>query len=286
MRQHRLLFNSWVPQSQKIKEGYVLQWSGTVLMGILNVTPDSFSDGGKFVLIDAAIKQATTMLEQGVKIIDLGGESSRPGAEPVSAKQELERVLPIIKLLSQLEVVISIDTCKPEVAFEALKAGAHLVNDITGLRNPEMLEVCADAGVPAVIMHMQGEPQSMQKNPEYKNVCQEVFGFLQDQAELALSTGLPSVMLDPGIGFGKSLEHNLELLRNLNTLTQTGFPVLIGASRKRMIDKIATIPEASSRDPGSVAIHLHAASQGVAMLRVHNTYAHAQALKVWQAIYS
>jgi dihydropteroate synthase len=274
MKQHQLIFHHALPNTQKTNEGYVLSWQGTALMGILNVTPDSFSDGGKFVSIDAAIKQATTMLEHDVKIIDIGGESSRPGAEPVSVKQELERVLPVIKLLKQLAVIISIDTRKPEVAFEAIKAGAHMVNDIGGLCDPDMLEVCVDAGVPAVIMHMQGEPQNMQKKPEYKDVVSDVFNFLQAQAELVLGAGLPSVMLDPGIGFGKTLEHNLELLRHL------------GASRKRMIDKIAAIPEASSRDPGSVAMHLHAASQGVAMVRVHNTYAHRQALKVWEAIYN
>ncbi len=281
---HNLLFKHPSPNAEKTRDGYVLSWQGTALMGILNITPDSFSDGGKFVSIDAAIKQATTMLEQGVKIIDLGGESSRPGAEPVSVKQELERVLPVIKLLSQLEVLVSIDTRKPEVAYEAIKAGAHLVNDINGLRDPEMLEVCAETGVPAIIMHMQGEPQSMQKNPGYTDVCKEVFGFLQEQAEKALIAGIPSVMLDPGIGFGKALEHNLTLMQHLEDLVGLGHPVLVGASRKRMIDKICNVPEASSRDPGSVAMHLYAASKGAAMVRVHNTYAHQQALKVWEVL--
>ena len=226
-------------------------------MGILNITPDSFSDGGKFVAVEAALKQAKVMQEHGVLIIDIGGESSRPGAEPVSVKEELARVLPVIKALSQ-EVIISIDTRKPEVAYEAIKAGAHLVNDINGLRDPEMLEVCAEAGVPAIIMHMQGEPQTMQKNPGYKDVSKEVFGFLQEQAEKALIAGIPSVMLDPGIGFGKALEHNLTLMRHLEDLVKLGYPVLVGASRKSMIDKIVTVPEASSRDPGSVAMHLYA----------------------------
>lgn len=253
-------------------------------MGILNVTPDSFSDGGKFATLEAALKQAAVMQQHGVMVIDIGGESTRPGAEPVSVKEELTRVLPVIKALSS-DVMISIDTRKPEVAYEAIKAGAHLVNDIGGLSNPEMLEVCVDAGVPAVIMHMQGEPQTMQKNPIYTDVCKEVFGFLQSQAEKALEAGLPSVMLDPGIGFGKALDHNLSLMRHLEDLVVLGYPVLVGASRKSMIDKIVSVPDASSRDPGSVALHLFAAAKGAAMLRVHNTYAHHQALKVWDVLH-
>jgi dihydropteroate synthase len=253
-------------------------------MGILNITPDSFSDGGNYISIEAALKQAKTMQEHGVLIIDIGGESSRPGAEPVSVDEELARVLPVIRALSN-EVILSIDTRKPEVAYEAIKAGAHLVNDINGLREGEMLRVCAEAGVPAIIMHMLGEPQTMQKNPAYTDVCKEVFGFLQVQAERALEAGVPSVMLDPGIGFGKSIGHNLTLMQHLEDLVKLGYPVLVGASRKSMIDKISRVPEVSSRDPGSVAMHLYAASKGVAMVRVHNTYAHRQALEVWEVLH-
>jgi dihydropteroate synthase len=281
---HKLLFKHPFPNAEKTKAGYVLTWQGTAIMGILNITPDSFSDGGNYTSIEAALKQAKTMQEQSVLMIDIGGESSRPGAEPVPVKEELARVLPVIKALS-LETIISIDTRKPEVAYEAIKVGAHLVNDIGGLRDPEMLEVCAEVGVPVVIMHMQGEPQTMQKHPAYSDVCKDVFGFLQEQAEKALEAGVPSVMLDPGIGFGKSLEHNLTLMRHLEDVVKLGYPVLVGASRKSMIDKISKVPEASSRDPGSVAMHLYAASKGVAMVRVHNTYAHQQALKVWEVLH-
>jgi dihydropteroate synthase len=280
---YQLLFKHAVPTAHKLNNGYGLRWANTAIMGILNITPDSFSDGGNYTSIEAALKQAKTMQDHGVLIIDIGGESSRPGAQPVSAREELARVLPVIKALSN-EVIISIDTRKPEVAYEAIKAGAHVVNDISGLHNPEMLEVCADAGVPAVIMHMQGEPQTMQKNPVYSDVCKDVFGFLREQAEKALEAGIPGVMLDPGIGFGKSIEHNVTLMRHLEDLVKLGYPVLVGASRKSMIDKISKVPEASSRDPGSVALHLYAASKGAAMVRVHNTYAHQQALKVWQVL--
>ncbi len=254
-------------------------------MGILNVTPDSFSDGGRFTSVAAAFKQATAMLAAGALVIDIGGESSRPGAEPISTQDELARVLPIIKRLSdETEVLISIDTSKAEVAAAALQAGAHLVNDISGLRQAEMLAICAQEAVPAVIMHMQGEPRSMQQNPTYQDVSGEVFGFLERQANLALNAGLPSVMLDPGIGFGKSLEHNLQLIRELDQLVSKGYPVLLGASRKRLIDMIANVPEGTQRDPGALALHLYGLDQGAAMLRVHNVPAHNQAVKVWTAL--
>ena len=257
-------------------------------MGILNLTPDSFSDGGKFVQLDAALTQARTLIEDGAHVLDLGGESTRPGAEPVSAEVELDRVLPVLRELRGADVLLSVDTYKSEVAAEVLQAGAHLINDVSGLRDPEMIKVCAAAGAPAVVMHMQGTPATMQENPHYDDVRLEVQIYLQSAAEEALTAGVPSVMLDPGIGFGKMLAHNLELLRGLPDLVALGYPVLLGASRKGLIQALAgesavKIP-AAERDPGSVALHLWGAGAGVAMVRVHNVRAHAQALNVWEAL--
>ena len=221
-------------------------------------------------------------------MLDLGGESTRPGAEPVSAAVELDRVLPVLRDLRDADVLLSVDTYKPEVAAAALKAGAHLINDVSGLRDPEMVRVCAAAGAPAVVMHMQGTPGTMQQNPHYDDVRLEVQTYLKTTAAQALAAGVPSVMLDPGIGFGKTTEHNLALLRGLPELVALGYPVLLGASRKGLIrvlagESAANLP-AAERDPGSVALHLWGAAAGVAMVRVHNVRAHAQALKVWEAL--
>ncbi len=274
-----------VPGGFSSSEGYTYRWSGTLIMGVLNVTPDSFSDGGHYQQEERAVLHAQQMIDAGAHIIDIGGESTRPGAAEVPAELELDRVLPVIQALRQADVLISIDTQKPEVAHAALQAGAHLVNDVGGLRNPEMRRVCVAAGVPAVVMHMQGTPRTMQVAPQYDNVSQDVFGFLQQQAALALSEGVPSVVLDPGFGFGKTLEHNLQLLRDLPQLVSLGHPVLIGASRKRSIDKLSPSANPQDRDPGSIALHLYAARQGAGIIRVHNVPAHQQALRVWQALH-
>ena len=284
MSAHSLLFERPVPGAQRIKEGYRLQWAGTAVMGILNLTPDSFSDGGKLATLEAARQAALAQLSAGAFILDIGGESTRPGAHPVDAAEEAERVLPLIRLLAaETQAVISVDTSKPEVAHEALRAGAHLVNDVTGLR-PAMRSVCAEAGCPAVIMHMQGEPRTMQRRPSYADVTAQVADFLRQRADQALAAGVPSVVLDPGFGFGKTTEHNLTLVRNLRTFAELGHPVLLGASRKKTIGKLTATTAADSRDPGSVALHLYAALRGAALVRVHNVYAHVQALAVWQAL--
>lgn len=255
-------------------------------MGILNVTPDSFSDGGRHLRAEAALTRAAALVKSGATVLDVGGESTRPGAEPVAAETELDRILPVLEGLrnSRVPVPVSVDTYKPEVAATALKAGAHLVNDVSGLRAPEMVRVCAEAGAPAVIMHMQGTPRTMQRAPHYDDVQCEVLSELRRVAERALAAGVPSVILDPGIGFGKTSAHNLTLLRGLADLVALGYPVLLGASRKGLIRELAGESVADERDPGSVALHLWGAQQGVAMVRVHNLEAHAQALKVWAAL--
>lgn len=253
-------------------------------MGVLNVTPDSFSDGGQHVPLKAAIARARAMRDAGALMIDVGGESTRPGAEPVAAEEELDRVRPVLRALAGEGVLLSVDTMKPEVAREALAAGAHLINDVTGLRDPEMVAVCAGAGAPVCLMHMQGEPRTMQRSPHYGDVVAEVHAFLREQAEAVLAAGVPSVLLDPGLGFGKTVAHNLALLRALPDLTAGPHPLLVGASRKKMIDLLAGVPRAEGRDPGSLALHLHAARQGVAMVRVHAASAHVQALRVQAAL--
>ncbi len=253
-------------------------------MGIVNVTPDSFSDGGHHLGLDATLAAALAMRNAGVLILDVGGESTRPGADPVPVEQELGRILPLIRALVEEGVVISVDTMKPEVAEEALRAGAHLINDVTGLRDPAMVEVCARAGAPACVMHMQGEPRTMQLQPQYGDVVAEVHAYLQARADEVMTAGVPGVLIDPGIGFGKTLEHNLALLRALPQLTAGSHPVLVGASRKRLIDFIADVPTASDRDPGTLALHLHAARSGAALVRAHAAAAHVQALRVQAAL--
>ena len=253
-------------------------------MGILNLTPDSFSDGGRFNRPDTALTRARQLIADGAQLLDLGGESTRPGAEPVSAETELDRVLPVLRELRGADVLVSVDTYKPEVAAAALKAGAHLINDVSGLRDPEMTRVCAAAGAPAVVMHMQGTPKTMQTSPHYDDVRLEVQTYLHETAGRALAAGLPSVLLDPGIGFGKTTAHNLALLRGLPELVALGYPVLLGASRKGLIRALAGESSAAERDPGSVALHLWGAAAGVGMVRVHNVRAHAQALRVWEAL--
>ncbi|WP_407569257.1 dihydropteroate synthase [Deinococcus altitudinis] len=279
-----LLFGRPVPGAERVAGGWQLNWSGCAVMGILNVTPDSFSDGGRHASLEAAVAQAKAMLNAGASVLDIGGESTRPGAEPVAAATELDRVLPLLRELNGWPVVLSIDTLKAEVAQAALKAGAHLVNDVTGLRDPAMMRVCAEAGAAACIMHMQGEPRSMQHRPYYSDVVSEVLGYLQAQAGAARAAGVPGVLLDPGIGFGKTVAHNLDLLRGLERLTGGPDPVLVGASRKGFIGKLGGAELASDRDPGSVAVHLYAARRGAAMVRVHDVAAHVQALRVQAAL--
>lgn len=286
MRTHRLTFRFPVPGGRKTPVGWEVAWTGCAVMGILNVTPDSFSDGGKHYATEQAVASAQRMQRSGVFILDIGGESTRPGADPVDTDTELGRILPVLAALKDAGILLSVDTMKPEVAAAALKAGAHLINDVTGLQNPEMIRVCADAGAAACIMHMQGQPRTMQHNPSYGDVVAEVHTFLRAQAGRAIADGVPAVLVDPGIGFGKTKDHNLALLRATHALSQGTSPVLIGASRKRLIDYLAQVPEAADRDPGSLAIHLYAARHGAALVRAHEAAGHVQALRVQNALES
>lgn len=258
------------------------------LMGILNVTPDSFSDGGRFNTIDAAVDRALQMAEDGADIIDIGGESTRPGAAAVSLDEELRRTIPVIqKLATQLRVPISIDTTKAEVARQAMDAGAEIVNDISGLTfDRDMLEVCRKANAGICVMHIQGTPQTMQQNPQYENVVSEVIEFLQQQVDRCLMAGIPAerMCVDPGIGFGKTADHNLELLSavpNIQLALQR--PVLIGHSRKRFLSKILgrTVEEQSA---GTIGVALALAELGTDVLRIHDVRAVRDALVAWDTI--
>lgn len=286
-RVHQLLFRRPLPALPEVEQsadGWRLHWRGCAMMGILNVTPDSFSDGGRYSDVAAAVAQAEAMQAAGALMIDVGGESTRPGSLGITAVEEIDRVRPIIAALAERGFLLSVDTLKAEVAAAALAAGAHLVNDVSGLRDPQMVEVCVAAGAPVCLMHMQGEPRTMQHEPQYSDVVTEVHEYLAAEARRVQAVGVPDVMLDPGIGFGKSLEHNLSLLRATADLAAFGWPVLVGASRKGMIGKLTGETQAARRDAGSLALHLHAARAGAAMVRIHAVPEHQQALAVQAAL--
>ena len=259
-----------------------------LLMGILNVTPDSFSDGGQFQLVENAVARALQMEADGADIIDIGGESTRPGAEPVALDEELRRTIPVIReLATQIRIPISIDTTKAEVARQALEAGAEIVNDISGLTfDPDMLEVCRlhDAGI--CLMHIQGTPQTMQQNPTYGDVVREVTEFLQQQVDRCLMAGiLPERMsVDPGIGFGKTAEHNLQLLKSVARLQQDlQRPVLIGHSRKRFLSKILG-RSVEERESGTIGVSIALAEQEVDILRIHDVRSVRDAIVAWDTV--
>jgi dihydropteroate synthase len=261
--------------------------SRPAVMGVLNVTPDSFSDGGRFHAGDKAVDHALRMHEQGADIIDIGGESTRPGAEDIPEEQELGRVIPVIEAIrSRVDAVISIDTSKPRVMREAVAAGAELVNDVYALRGDGALSTAAklDAGV--CLMHMQGTPRTMQSNPSYHDVVAEVGAFLADRVEACVNAGMlrERLIVDPGFGFGKTFEHNLALLRSLDDLRRLGVPVLAGLSRKSFVGKI-TGSDMDERVHGSVAFALAAMREGASILRVHDVKATVDAVAVWQAVY-
>jgi dihydropteroate synthase len=257
-----------------------------VVMGILNATPDSFSDGGKFKTPKDAIAQAELMITNGVDLIDIGGESTRPGAEPVDLQEELDRVLPVIEALKDCGVPLSIDTYKAETMRQALNAGVDCVNDIWALRQEGAVDAVLeshDCGI--VLMHMQRDPQTMQFNPEYHDVIAQVMQFLKERAELLKAKGVEvnRIAIDPGFGFGKSLEHNLTMLKHFQQFSQLGYPVLAGISRKSMLGKI-TGKDTHERVASSVAAAIMAADRGARIVRVHDVPETVDALKLWEAI--
>lgn len=257
-----------------------------LVMGILNVTPDSFSDGGKFQSLDHAITHAEQMIEDGVDIIDIGGESSRPGATPLPLDEELKRVIPLIYALCDCGKPISIDTYKPEVMREAIIAGADMINDIRGFDSAEARAVVADSDVGLCVMHMQQSPETMQEQPSYQNVTQEVIAFLRERCDQLMAVGVEKnrLSIDPGFGFGKTLEHNIELLQNIGLIQEElGLPVLAGISRKTMIGSITGKP-VERRMAGSLAAALAAMAQGARILRVHDVAETVDAIRVWQAV--
>lgn len=261
-----------------------------LVMGIVNVTPDSFSDGGDFAATDAAVEHAFALLMQGADILDIGGESTRPGAAPVPVSEELRRVVPVIEAIRRRagakRPVISIDTRRPDVMRAALGAGAEIVNDVTGLADPESRRIVADSGVPAMLMHMRGEPQTMQGEARYDFTPLQVLEELEARVLDAEQAGIPRdrIIVDPGIGFAKDTDQNLEVLARLGLLHGFGCRILLGASRKRMIGDLSRDEPAKQRVPGSLAVALAGVEQGVQILRVHDVAETVQALKVWAGI--
>lgn len=259
----------------------------TRIMGILNVTPDSFSDGGLYRNLPKAVSQAEKMVEAGADIIDIGGESTRPGSDPVSLQEEMDRVLPVLERLVSFDVEISLDTTKPELALKALKIGASIINDVSGLQYDTMIaEYVAEYNAKLVIMHMKGIPKTMQNDLGSKDIIEEIKRFFEKQTRVALERGVKknNIILDPGIGFGKSLEDNIRILRELELFLDMGFPILIGASRKSMIGAICDA-KVDERLPGSLAIACVAAQRNVNIIRVHDVAETVQALKIIESIW-
>lgn len=255
-------------------------------MGILNVTPDSFSDGGRFSGVEQVLTHARSMAEEGADIIDVGGESTRPGARAVGVQEELDRVLPVVERLHrELPLPISVDTSKPEVMRAAVAAGAGFINDVRALREPGALETAASLKVPVCLMHMLGEPRTMQANPVYGDVVSEVREFLRSRIAACAAAGIQAggVVVDPGFGFGKTVEHNLALLRGLGTLRELAAPVLVGLSRKSLIGSLLGLP-VEKRAAASAALALFAVTRGARIVRVHDVAVTRDALRAWEAV--
>jgi len=261
--------------------------NGCIVMGVLNVTPDSFSDGGKFFDTDKAIKHGLQMAADGAAIIDVGGESTRPGAEPISIEEQIKRVIPVIEALAnKINIPISIDTYNYEVTKAALNAGAAMLNDITALSDERMGKLAAEQQVPVVLMHMQGAPATMQAEPKYEDVVSEVLEFLSKRAKRAEKFGIPKerIFIDPGIGFGKTLEHNLELLRNIHKFVATGYRVCIGTSRKSFVGKLTGKENPANRIFGTAATVALCVAAGVSIVRVHDVAEMVDVVNVSRAI--
>ncbi len=273
---------------EKVTLGIRHKTSLPLVMGIVNVTPDSFFDGGRYNRTDAAISHGVKLAGDGADILDIGGESTRPGARPVTLKEELNRVIPVIAALkSKTGLPVSVDTCKSRVAAEAINAGADIVNDISfGTFNDEMFATVASGRAGYVGMHMQGTPGNMQKNPSYRDVVAEVSDFLQERAALAVKSGIPAekLAIDPGIGFGKNDEHNLTLLKELEKLGNQGYPILVGASRKSMMGRLLGL-DLKDRLAPSLCVALFVAARGAAVIRVHDVFETKQLLEMWKLLH-
>ncbi|HZW86397.1 MAG TPA: dihydropteroate synthase [Gallionella sp.] len=264
---------------------FTLDLARPLVMGIVNVTPDSFFDGGQHVVRDRALAHAQRLIDEGADILDIGGESTRPGAQPVSAQQELDRVMPVIEGLRGAPVPVSIDTCKPEVMQSAIAMGVQMVNDISALEDEAAMYTIARQNVAVCLMHKQGKPQTMQTHPEYQNVLDEVRRFLYERIVAAKNAGVQQnrIVIDPGFGFGKTLAHNLELLRQLDTLSDLDVPILVGLSRKSMLGTL-TGKDVAQRQSASVAAALIAVQHGADIVRVHDVAETVDALKIWNAV--
>ncbi|MFW2078994.1 dihydropteroate synthase [Acinetobacter sp. ULE_I010] len=262
-----------------------LDLSKAHVMGILNVTPDSFSDGGKYNQKDQAVVCALQMIADGATVVDIGGESTRPGASPVTVEEEIRRVVPVVAELAKYDVVISIDTSQPEVIRAAVQAGAHIWNDVRALTRPNALQTAAELNIPVIIMHMRGEPTTMNNLDQYQNVTKEVIVELQQRVDDALRAGVKpeNIMIDPGFGFAKNAQQNLQLLNEFYKLNEMGYPILSALSRKRFIGEALNGADAQNRAVGSVAAHLLSIQQGACMVRAHDVKAMSDAIKVWQA---
>ncbi len=267
--------------------GRPLDLSQPQVMGVLNITPDSFSDGGRFLDHGRALEQAHRMVEDGAAIIDIGGESTRPGSEGVSVQEELDRVMPVLEALCRdLSVPVSVDTSKPEVMREACRLGAGMINDVNALRASGALDAAAATGLPVCLMHMQGQPRTMQQAPQYRDVSADVVAFLGERVAAATAAGIPRhrLVLDPGFGFGKTVQHNYRLLAQLQRIVGMGLPVLVGMSRKSMIGAVLDQAPADQRLVGSVAAAVIAARAGARLIRVHDVRATVEAMAVVRAV--
>ncbi len=273
-----------LPQSQLFCGRFRLDLSQPQVMGILNVTPDSFSDGGQHHQKDQAIQHALQMIEDGASIIDIGGESTRPNASPVALEEELRRVIPVVETLSKYDVIMSIDTSQPEVMRAAVQAGAHIWNDVRALTRPQALETAAELNIPVVLMHMRGEPTNMNQLDQYNDVTEEVIQELQQRLEQAIAVGIKpeNIIIDPGFGFAKNARQNFQLLNEFWKLNRMGYPILSGLSRKRFIGEALNGVPAQERAVGSVTGHLLSLQQGASIVRAHDVKATRDAIKVWK----
>lgn len=286
MGKYKIMTNRLLSCGQKNGRLQQLDLGRCNIMGILNVTPDSFSDGGSYNDLDRALFHAEKMIAQGASLIDVGGESTRPGAAVVSVQEELDRVVPVVEAIhSKLDTIISVDTSTPEVIVQSAKVGAGLINDVRALQREGALAAAASTSLPICLMHMQGQPDTMQKAPSYDDVVKDIHGFLAERVDACAAVGINKerLILDPGFGFGKALEHNYQLLNQLETFHQLGLPLLVGISRKSMLGKVLNDCPADQRLSASLAAAVIAAMKGTAILRVHDVAETHDALKVVEA---